>query len=84
MKEMQDEDFVGFKPGYGLRYMFDLMCRDLNIHPHLAFEGEEVSTILGLTAAGLEPQCCRKPRSINIFRSFFFRWQITNANAPLR
>ncbi|MDJ1630808.1 LysR substrate-binding domain-containing protein [Bacillus velezensis] len=53
MKEMQDEDFVGFKPGYGLRYMFDLMCRDLNIHPHLAFEGEEVSTILGLTAAGL-------------------------------
>ena len=46
MKEMQDEDFVGFKPGYGLRYMFDLMCRDLNIHPHLAFEGEEVSTIL--------------------------------------
>lgn len=53
MKEMQHEDFIGFKPGYGLRYMFDLMCRDLNIHPHLAFEGEEVSTILGLTAAGL-------------------------------
>ncbi|MBT2574323.1 hypothetical protein J7E26_10190 [Bacillus sp. ISL-51] len=46
MKEMQDEDFVGFKPGYGLKYLFDLMCRVLNIHPHLAFECEEVASIL--------------------------------------
>lgn len=53
IKTIADEDFVGFKPGYGLRYVFDQMCRDLNINPKLAFEGEEVSTILGLVSAGL-------------------------------
>ncbi|MEK4270140.1 MULTISPECIES: LysR family transcriptional regulator [Bacillus] len=53
MKTIADEDFVGFKPGYGLRYVFDQMCRDLGISPKLAFEGEEVSTILGLVSAGL-------------------------------
>lgn len=29
------------------------MCRELSISPKLAFEGEEVSTILGLVSAGL-------------------------------
>ncbi|WFE12958.1 LysR family transcriptional regulator [Bacillus atrophaeus] len=53
IQSLQYEDFVGFKPGYGLRYMFDLMCNELQISPQLAFEGEEVSTILGLAASGL-------------------------------
>ncbi|MEC3605811.1 LysR family transcriptional regulator [Bacillus glycinifermentans] len=53
MKAIAGEDFVGFKQGYGLRYVFDQMCRDLEISPKLAFEGEEVSTILGLVSAGL-------------------------------
>jgi len=53
IRSIAHEDFVGFKPGYGLRYVFDQMCRELSISPKLAFEGEEVSTILGLVSAGL-------------------------------
>jgi DNA-binding transcriptional LysR family regulator len=51
--ELADEDFIGMKPGYGLRQVTDGLCAAAGFVPRLAFMGEEVDTIRGLVAAGL-------------------------------
>jgi LysR family transcriptional activator of glutamate synthase operon len=52
-QQLQEEEFISFKEGYGLRYIFDQMCSDLQIQPKITFEGEEAATIAGFVAAGL-------------------------------
>lgn len=47
------EEFVGFKPGYGLRSITEAWCQQAGFTPRLAFEGEDVATVRGLVAAGL-------------------------------
>lgn len=47
------EQFVGFKPGYGMRTITEDWCRRAGFTPRLAFEGEDVATVRGLVAAGL-------------------------------
>jgi DNA-binding transcriptional LysR family regulator len=51
--ELAGEQFVGMKPGYGLRRITDGACAAAGFLPKLAFEGEEVDTVRGLVAAGL-------------------------------
>ena len=51
--EAADEDFVGLERGYGLRRITDDCCRQAGFEPRLAFEGEEIDTVLGLVATGL-------------------------------
>lgn len=51
--ELAGEQFVGVKPGYGLRRITDSLCAAAGFLPKLAFEGEEVDTVRGLVAAGL-------------------------------
>ncbi|SDZ17775.1 transcriptional regulator [Micromonospora pattaloongensis] len=51
--ELADAQFVGMKPGYGLRQITDELCRSAGFEPELAFEGEEVDTVRGVVAAGL-------------------------------
>ncbi|MDI5791101.1 LysR substrate-binding domain-containing protein [Bacillus licheniformis] len=41
IRSIAHEDFVCFKPGYGLRYVFDQMCRGLSISPKLALKGKK-------------------------------------------
>ncbi|HEY0357843.1 MAG TPA: LysR family transcriptional regulator [Mycobacteriales bacterium] len=53
LAEVADEDFVGLERGYGLRRITDGWCRQAGFTPRLAFEGEEIDTVLGLVAAGL-------------------------------
>lgn len=53
LAEAVDEEFVGFKPGYGLRGITEDWCRGAGFTPRLAFEGEDVATVRGLVAAGL-------------------------------
>ncbi|WP_308259271.1 LysR family transcriptional regulator [Pseudonocardia sp. H11422] len=45
--------FVGFRPGYGLRSIVDAWCREAGFTPQLAFEGGDVETLRGLVGAGL-------------------------------
>jgi DNA-binding transcriptional LysR family regulator len=53
MAELEHEQFVGMKQGYGLRTIVDDLATDSGFVPTLAFEGEEVDTVRGLVAAGL-------------------------------
>ncbi len=53
LAEAAAEDFVGLKPGFGLRRITDDWCRQAGFTPRLAFEGEEIDTVLGLVATGL-------------------------------
>jgi DNA-binding transcriptional LysR family regulator len=53
LAEAADEEFVGLEHGFGLRRITDEWCRQAGFEPRLAFEGEEIDTVLGLAAAGL-------------------------------
>jgi DNA-binding transcriptional LysR family regulator len=53
LAEVADEEFVGLERGYGLRRITDAWCRQAGFTPRLAFEGEEIDTVLGLVAARL-------------------------------
>jgi DNA-binding transcriptional LysR family regulator len=51
--ELAGAEFIGLKPGYGLRQITDELCAGAGFAPRLSFVGEEVDTIRGLVAAGL-------------------------------
>ncbi|WP_420035277.1 LysR family transcriptional regulator [Streptomyces sp. cg28] len=53
LAECADETFVTLEPGYGLRRIFDDLCKEAGFKPRVAFEGEEAETLRGLVAAGL-------------------------------
>ncbi len=53
LADARAEEFICPEPGYGLRRIFDDLCRRAGFTPRIAFEGEEVDTIRGLVAAGL-------------------------------
>lgn len=53
ISSLENEDFISFKKGYGLRYIFDQICTHLQLKPTITFEGEEVPTIAGFIAVGL-------------------------------
>ncbi|WP_338451088.1 LysR family transcriptional regulator [Niallia oryzisoli] len=52
-RSLQEEEFICFKKGFGLRYIFDEMCSYLNINPIITFEGEEAATVAGFVMKGL-------------------------------
>ncbi|HYH29304.1 MAG TPA: LysR substrate-binding domain-containing protein [Pseudonocardia sp.] len=45
--------FVGYRPGFGLRSLTDAWCREAGFVPRMAFEGEDGETLRGLVGAGL-------------------------------
>lgn len=51
--ELQRENFIATRPGYGLRQIFQDLCARAGFTPTLAFECEEVDTVRGLVAAEL-------------------------------
>lgn len=53
LAELADEDFVGMRPGYGLRRIVTDLAESAGFNPRFAWEGEEVDTARGLVAAGL-------------------------------
>ena len=53
LADLGEEQFIGFKSGYGMRNITDDLCRQAGFVPALAFEGEDVATVRGLVAAGL-------------------------------
>jgi DNA-binding transcriptional LysR family regulator len=53
LAQASSEEFVGLERGYGLRRITDEWCRQAGFTPRLAFEGEEIDTVLGLVATGL-------------------------------
>ncbi|MDD9147267.1 LysR family transcriptional regulator [Sporolactobacillus sp. CQH2019] len=53
LDEIQSEPLISYKPGFELRKIADKLCRKANFTPNITFEGEEVTTLAGLVAAGL-------------------------------
>jgi DNA-binding transcriptional LysR family regulator len=53
LAEVADEPFVAMKPEYGLRGATDALCAAAGFTPRIAFEGDDISTLRGLVAAGL-------------------------------
>ena len=53
LADVAEETFVGLEPGYGLRRITDECCRQAGFEPRLAFEGQEIDTLLGMVATGL-------------------------------
>ncbi|WP_026011337.1 LysR family transcriptional regulator [Paenibacillus sp. OSY-SE] len=53
LKQLKDETFVMFSPGYSLRPIVWDACIEAGFTPRISFEGEETETIRGLVAAGM-------------------------------
>ncbi|MFC7342984.1 LysR family transcriptional regulator [Saccharopolyspora griseoalba] len=53
LTELAEDDFVGMRPGYGLRRIVTDLAESAGFTPRFAWEGEEVDTARGLVAAGL-------------------------------
>jgi DNA-binding transcriptional LysR family regulator len=45
--------FVGYRPGFGLRSLTEAWCREAGFAPRMTFEGEDGETLRGLVGAGL-------------------------------
>lgn len=53
LSDLEDEVFVALKPEYGLRQVGDELCDRAGFRPTIACETTELSTMLGLVAAGI-------------------------------
>lgn len=53
LSELAGEAFVGAKPGYWLRDLTDMACRQAGFVPLVVCEGDEPGALYGLVAAGL-------------------------------
>nr|BFE33611.1 LysR family transcriptional regulator [Actinomadura rugatobispora] len=53
LAEAAGEPFVAVRPGAGVRDTFEELARRAGFRPSILFEGDELSTIRGLVAAGL-------------------------------
>jgi LysR family transcriptional regulator, transcription activator of glutamate synthase operon len=51
--EVENEPFIAFKNGYGLRSITDNLCEQAGFSPNVTFEGEEIGTVAGLVEAQL-------------------------------
>jgi DNA-binding transcriptional LysR family regulator len=65
LNQIADESFISFKEGYVLRTITDQLCKEAGFTPKILFEGEEVSTISGLVAAGLGVAIIPNPKGLD-------------------
>jgi DNA-binding transcriptional LysR family regulator len=53
LSEVAHEPFVSLKPQHGLRQTTDEYCRQVGFKPEVTFEGDELTLVRGLVAAGI-------------------------------
>lgn len=51
--DVENEPFIAFKNGYGLRTITDNLCEQAGFIPEVMFEGEDIGTVAGLVEANL-------------------------------
>lgn len=51
LAEIADDPVVALKKDYGMRRYVDDLCREAGFVPQIAYEGEEVATLIGLVGA---------------------------------
>ncbi|MFP7494899.1 LysR family transcriptional regulator [Terribacillus saccharophilus] len=52
LKQIEKEPFLLIRPGYSARVMFEQIVEKYGLEPKIAFESEDMMTILGFVAAG--------------------------------
>lgn len=65
LKQITGEALICFKKSYVLRNITDKLCKTAGFEPNILFEGEEVSTILGLVATGLGVAIIPLPKGLD-------------------
>jgi LysR family transcriptional regulator, transcription activator of glutamate synthase operon len=63
LREVADEPFVGLRPNSALRAQTDALCAGAGFSPAVVFEGDDLSTVRGLVAAGLGVAVVPAPRA---------------------
>ncbi|MDU2066160.1 MAG: LysR family transcriptional regulator [Sporomusaceae bacterium] len=53
LKELAEEPLISLKKDYGLRVLLDQFFLEAGLTPRIAFEGDEIWTLVGLVEAGL-------------------------------
>ncbi|MEW9577359.1 LysR family transcriptional regulator [Bacillus toyonensis] len=53
LKELANDNFIGFKKGLGMRGIIHNICENAGFIPRIKFEGEDVFTLAGLVSSGL-------------------------------
>ncbi len=53
LDELAAEPFISFKRGYGMRELTERFCHEAGFAPRIAFEGDDVATVVGLVSSGL-------------------------------
>lgn len=53
LSEVQNEDFIVFTPGVGLRSLSDTLCQQAGFTPRARFQVQDTTTARGVVAAGL-------------------------------
>lgn len=66
LADVAAEPFVAMKPEYGLRGATDALCAAAGFTPRVAFEGDDISTLRGLVAAGLGVALLPLPHSAGV------------------
>ncbi len=63
LRDVAGEPFVGLRPTSALRAQTDALCARAGFSPDVVFEGDDLSTVRGLVAAGLGVAVVPAPRS---------------------
>jgi LysR family transcriptional activator of glutamate synthase operon len=63
LREVAGEPFVGLRPASALRAQTDGLCARAGFTPDVVFEGDDLSTVRGLVAAGLGVAVVPAPRT---------------------
>ncbi len=53
LKMIENEPFISFREGYGLRTLLHNFCLEAGLTPDIVFEGEDIGTVSGLVSANL-------------------------------
>ncbi|MEV9641076.1 LysR family transcriptional regulator [Mammaliicoccus sciuri] len=67
LKDMENEEFISFKPGIGLRNTIDKICNEAGFIPNTIFECQEVATVAGFVEEGLGVSLVPKLKGLENF-----------------
>jgi len=63
LRDVAKEPFIALRPTSALRKLFDDLCREAGFRPAIVFEGDDLTNLRGLVAAGLGVAVVPAPRA---------------------
>jgi DNA-binding transcriptional LysR family regulator len=65
LKDVAREPFIALRPTSALRKLADDLCRQAGFRPSIVFEGDDLTSLRGLVAAGLGVAVVPAPRAVS-------------------